>query len=871
MTPTVDLPRTSPHRQTPKQQLAAWFEQQGWRPFRFQRQAWNAYLSGQSGLIHATTGTGKTYAAWLGSILEWLSERGTQPTQEPPPRTRKKTGPQAQGKPRARSQSPPLRVLWVTPLRALAADTEKALQLPLADFGIPWTLETRTGDTPAAVRARQRKRLPTVLVTTPESLSVLLSRQDAQGQFADLRLVVVDEWHELVGNKRGVQTELALARLRRWRPDLRVWGLSATLGNLQQALEVLLGQEPTTISLQSAPPGKPVVSAATDCPLISGGPRKDYVVETLIPDEMERFPWAGHLGSRMVRQVLPVIHSAQSSLVFTNTRFQAESWYRSLLEANPNWAGRLALHHGSLDQETRCWVESALANSELLAVVCTSSLDLGVDFRPVDRVLQVGSPKGVARLLQRAGRSGHQPGVPSRITCVPTHAFELVEFAAAREAIITGQLEARTPLMAPLDVLAQHLVTVAAAGGFRSQDLLAEVRQTSTYSRLKEEDWNWVLDFVSRGGQALAAYPEYQRVALVDDCYQITSESIARRHRLSIGTITSDASLMVQYRGGPRIGTIEENFAAKLSPGDVFVFGGKTLETVRIHDMTVWVKKAKSRSGLIPRWWGGRMPLSTKLAAGVRAKLEQASGGVYVGPEMQAVRPVLELQQRLSHLPAADELLIEQVTTREGHHLFVFPFEGRLVHEGLATVLAHRLSRQQPISFSLTANDYGIELLSADRVSLQTAIEGGLFRVDRLAQDIQEGLNSVEMARRQFREIARVAGLVFPGFPGSGKTAKQLQASAGLLFDVFRNYDAENRLLQQAYQEVLERQLEHSRLAQTLQRLEGSRMILKQPERPTPLAFPLLVDRLRERLSSEKLADRVRRMQVSLERAAQKH
>jgi ATP-dependent helicase Lhr and Lhr-like helicase len=805
----------------------AWFRSRGWDPFDFQREVWDAYRNGESGLVHAATGTGKTYAAWMGPVLEALGEGDGDPA----------------------GKAPPLRVLWITPLRALAADTAEALRAPIDDLGLPWTLETRTGDTAASVRARQRTRLPTALVTTPESLSLFLARADAESLFRHLRLVVVDEWHELMGTKRGVQTELCLARLRRWRPELRAWGLSATLGNTPEAMETLL-------------------RAGDEGRLVRGLVPKEIVIDSLIPETTERFPWAGHLGTHMLPQVVEAIEEGETAILFTNTRSQTEIWYQSLLQARPDWAGRIALHHGSLDRKRRDWVENGLRDGSLRCVVATSSLDLGVDFTPVDRVLQVGSPKGVARLLQRAGRSGHRPGVPSRVTCVPTHAFQLVEVAAARDAVAAGRIESRLPVERPLDLLSQHLVTIALGGGFREKEMLAEIRSTQAYRELDDEEWGWVLDFITRGGPALRAYPEYARVVVDDGVYRVEDRTIARRHRMSIGTIVSDAAIQVRYLKGASLGTVEESFVARLRPGDRFVFAGRPLEFVRVRDMVAWVRRARSTRGFIPRWMGARMPLSTELAEAVRAKLEEARNGIYAGPEMEAVRPILELQARWSAIPARDELLIERTETREGHHIWLFPFDGRLVHEGLAALIGYRISRIAPITFTMAMDDYGIELLSEERAPLDEALATGLFSTENLLDDIHASLNATEMARRQFREIARVAGLIFQGYPGQGKSAKQLQASSGLFFDVFARYDPDNLLLGQAHREVLERQLERSRLGRTLERLAGSKVRVMECERPTPLAFPILVDRTRERVSSEKLADRVRRMQVQLERAA---
>jgi ATP-dependent Lhr-like helicase len=751
-----------------------------------------------------------------------------------------------------RAATAPLRALWITPLRALAADTLESLAAPVHDLGIPWSLESRTGDTSATVRARQSRKLPTALVTTPESFTLLLTRPDVAALFGDLRAVIVDEWHELMGTKRGVQTELALARIRTLAPSARIWGLSATIGNLTAARDALLG----------------IGATGKHGPIVRGAETKPIVVDALIPPVVERFPWAGHLGTQLVPQVVDAIERARSTIVFTNTRSQTEIWYQAILTERPDWAGTIALHHGSLDRKTRDWVESAMRAGTLRCVVATSSLDLGVDFTPVDRVLQIGSPKGVARLLQRAGRSGHQPGETSRVTCVPTNALELLEVAAVRDGMESGKIEARLPVERPLDVLAQHLVTVALGGGFVASELLAEVRSTRAYAELADDEWAWALDFVATGGETLSAYPEYARVHVEDGVYTLGPGEQARRHRMSIGTIVSDAQIVVQYLRGGVLGSVEESFAARLTPGTRFFFAGTPLEFVRVRDMRVWVRRAPNTRGAIPRWMGSRLPLSDELAQLLRLRLQEAADGVFRGPELEALRALLVIQGKWSAIPRADELLIERMRSRDGWHLFIYPLEGRLVHEGLAALFAYRMSRLVPITFAMSSNDWGIELLSPTEPPLAEALEGGLLSPERLIDELPASLNAAEMAKRQFREIARVAGLVFPGLPRSGKTARQLQASSGLMFDVFQRYDPENLLLAQAQREVLERQLERSRLGATLQRLSAARVVLTEPKRFTPLSFPLLVDRTRNKVSSEKLADRIARMQLALERAA---
>ncbi|WP_263138847.1 ligase-associated DNA damage response DEXH box helicase [Pseudomonas sp. RIT-PI-AD] len=818
---------------------SSWLAGRGWKPFAFQKEVWAAVKRGESGLLHATTGAGKTYAVWLAAL-----NRFARPT---PALT-------AAGKPRSRKPAAaPLSLIWITPMRALAADTARALEAPLAELDIPWTLGLRTGDTGSAERARQSRKLPSALITTPESLTLLLTRADAREAFGALRMLVVDEWHELLGNKRGVQLQLALARLRAWNPHLIVWGLSATLGNQAHALEVMLPEGG----------GR----------LVQGQTPKDLRVDTLLPDSLERFPWAGHLGLRMLPQVIAELESSATSLVFTNTRSQSEVWYQALLEARPDWAGLIALHHGSLAREVRDWVELGLKEGRLKAVVCTSSLDLGVDFLPVERVLQIGSPKGVARLMQRAGRSGHAPGRPSRVTLVPTHSLEVVEAAAAHDAVAARQIEARHSPHKPLDVLVQHLVSIALGGGFRPQELFAEVRTTWAYRDLSEAEWDWALAFVRHGGHSLTAYPDYRRVEPdADGLWQVPDPRLARRHRMSVGTIVSDASLNVKYwsKGGTggALGSIEEGFIARLRPGDCFLFAGRTLELVRVENMTVYVRRAATRKAAVPRWNGGRMPLSSELADAVVAKLGAAARGEYASAEMRLVRPLLELQQGWSALPDEANLLAEVLKSREGWHLFLYPFAGRHVHLGLASLLAWRLARERPLTFSIAVNDYGLELLSATEVDWSNLLTPALFEAKDLLHDVLASLNAGELARRRFREIARIAGLVFSGFPGANKSARQLQASSGLFFDVFKQYDPDNLLLGQAQEEVLRQELELDRLEQSLARLRERHLLVRPIKRPTPLGFPLLVERFRESMSSEKLADRIARMVRDLERAA---
>lgn len=827
-----------------------WFRGAGWTPFEYQHRAWSAYRRGRDGLIHAPTGTGKTLAAWLGPVMEFLDER---------PRAGRKAG-----RPR-RAGAEPLRVLWLTPMRALAGDTARSLREPVEALGMPWSIELRTGDTTASLRLKQKERLPTALVTTPESLSVLLSHPGAPERFSTLRCVVVDEWHELLGTKRGVLTELLLARLRSIVPGVRVWGVSATIGNLNEAASVLC-------------PG--VAHGGSGPDIIHAELPKRIDVHTIIPSDMERFPWAGHLGLRLADRVVSALEGAGSALLFTNTRSQAELWFRELTRKRPDWIGSIALHHGSLDRALREKVEGRLKSGELRCVVCTSSLDLGVDFSPVEQVIQVGSPKGVARLMQRAGRSGHRPGVPSTVLCVPAHAFELVEFAAARGAVEARDIESRPPIRLALDVLAQHVVSTACAGPFHPNELLREVRSTHAYAHITSTEWGWVMDFVTRGGAALRAYPRFSRVATDGDgrC-SIASDQLAREHRLNIGVISSDLNLTVKVRGGASLGTIEESFVARLAPGDRFVFAGHVLELVHVRGNVASVRRSANRSGIVPRWSGGQMSLSSQLAERVRSLLSRSGEG---GPgghaptlstEVIAARPLLGLQAAWSRVPRDDELLIEFTRTAQGHHVYLFPFAGRSVHEGLGAILARRLTRRSPRSVLVAMNDYGVELTSPTAFDIDEALWRSLLSDESLLGDMIESVNTSEMTRRSFRAVARIAGLIPQGYPsrrtGPSGTARQLRASSDLFYDVFAEFDPANLLLEQARREVLENQLRIDELRRTLRRLGGCRLVLVSTARLTPMAFPLWAESLRtQQVSTERWGEMVRRMVLTLERHA---
>ncbi len=805
-----------------------WYAENQWQVFEYQRDTWNAWHEGRSGLIHSPTGSGKTLAAWLGVVQAALVE------------------------PKVPAG---LQVLWITPLRALAGDTCEQLRAASAALQAGLRIETRTGDTSSTDRSRQKSKPPFALITTPESLSVMLSYADGDKRFSRLHTVVVDEWHELLGSKRGVQLQLCLARLRRQCPGLRVWGVSATLANLPHAMDALIGN-------------------GNNGALIRGVVPKSVVVESIVPRDDQRFRWSGHLGLQLAEQVMAVIAPARSTLVFTNTRAQAELWFQGLLALGTLSVDDIALHHGSLDLKLRQQIESRLRDGQLRCVVCTSSLDLGVDFRPVDQVVQIGSPKGVARLLQRAGRSGHQPGAVSRIVCVPTHAFELVEIAAVRMALAENRIEARVTPDCCLDVLSQHLVTIAMGSGFNADDMFEEVKTAAAFEALTKTQYQWVLDFITRGGQALKGYPQYHRVVDDNGTFRVVSNSVAQKHRMAIGTIVSDAQMSIAFQRGKRLGSTEESFIARLKPGDIFQFAGRYLELVRVRDMTAQVKKATRKRATVPRWRGTQMPISTELADSVLETLNGWRDGTIASPELHSIDSMLHLQQQWSAIPGPDDLLIEFIRTREGYSLFCFPFAGRLAHEGLAMLLAYRLSQQFSITLSLQVNDYGLELQCADPfdqfLSLTEEALRPLFRTEHLIDDVLASINSGEIARRQFRGIARIAGLVFNGYPGKSKSQKQVQASSGLIYDVLENYDADNLLLDQARREVLEQQLEMKRIESSLRSIASRTWRIMQPAHLTPLAFPLWAESVQgQTYSSESFRSRVTKMLGTLEKAAQ--
>ena len=824
--------------------IHAWLAAKGHHPFLFQEQTWQEIIQGKSGLVNAPTGCGKTFSVFLGAVINFINDHPDNY------QTNIKNG---------------LQLIWITPLRALAKDIGRAMEEVIVQLGMSWKVGIRNGDTTISDRQKQKRQMPEVLIITPESMHLLLAQKNYPEVFTNLKILAVDEWHELLGSKRGVQVELAVSRIVGVKKKLiqnnsiSIWGISATIGNLQQAKDVLLA----SLKTYDATPGK----------IIKAIIQKNIEIQSIIPDEIEKYPWAGHLGLKLVEKVIPIINNSTTTLIFINTRGMTERWYQALLNVAPELSGAIALHHGSIEQSLRLWVEDNLHTGKLKAVVCTASLDLGVDFRPVDTVIQVGSPKGVARFLQRAGRSGHQPDATSKIYFLPTHSLELVEAAALKEAISQTFIESREPMLLCFDVLAQWLCTLAVSDGFIPDEIFTEIKNTHCYSHITKDEWQELLFFLTAGGAALQQYDEYKKIEVEDGVYRITNRRIAMRHLMHIGTIVSDSMLKVKFLSGGYIGVIEEYFISRLLPGDVFTLAGRNLEFVMIKDMTAIVKKSTSKKSIVPSWNGGRMPLSANLGLMLRKTFDKAfemNGRTLLkkerldNPELSVLKPLFDLQESLSHIPKENELLIEHIETKDGFHLFVYPFEGRLVHEAMAAILAYRISRIMPITFSFAMNDYGFELLSDQPIPVDDTNVYELFSLENLFADIQRSVNSIEMAKRKFRDVAVIGGLIFQGTPGEYVKTKHLQNSASLLFSVFSEYDPKNILLRQAYQEVLDQQMEEVRLRNMLQRIQNGNIVITFPERLTPFCFPLKVDSMRENISSEQLEDRVKKMQAQL-------
>lgn len=792
-----------------------WMADKNISPFKFQVETWKKFGNGYSGMVVAPTGFGKTYSVFLALISDFLNR------------------PEKYGK--------GLKMIWITPLRSLSKDIAKAMQEAIDEIGLDWVVGVRNGDTDPKVRQQQVKNMPEILVATPESLHLLLGQKKHQRFFLDLQTIVIDEWHELLGSKRGVMIELGISQLRKYIPKLKIWGITATIGNLDEAMEVLI----------------PYHVKKTK---ITAKEKKKIDILSVFPDEVEILPWAGHLGHKLADKVVPIILNSNSTIVFTNTRSQSEMWYQLLLDSYPDFAGQIAIHHSSIDAHLRIWIEENLSNGKLKAVVSTSSLDLGIDFKPVDTVIQIGSAKGVARFLQRAGRSGHSPFETSKIYCVPTHSLELIEVSALKEAVKNNVIEPRDPQVLCFDVLVQFLMTLAIGDGFYPDEMFPQIKETFAFQQMTDEEWKNILDFLTIGGKALKSYEEFHKVVIDEDgLYKVTSRRISMLHRMNMGVIVSDAMLKVKFISGGYIGMVEEYFISRLKKEDKFILAGRVLEVAMIKDMTVFVRASKGKA-FAPSYLGGRLPLSSNLGQFLREKLSGALNPKSSEKELKFLHPLLANQEERSHIPEEDEFLVELIKNREGYHLFMYPFEGRLVHEVMAALIAYRISKLAPISFSMAMNDYGFELFSDKQIPLNEDNLEKILTRENLMTDVISSINAAEMARRKFRDIAVISGMVIQNFPGQQRSNKSLQSSAGLIFKVLEDYDPDHFLVRQSYTEVFNMQLQEQRLVEAFKRIEKSKIILKFANSFTPLSFPIKVDSLRQTLSSEDLDSRIKRL-----------
>lgn len=802
-----------------RQKLETWFSAQGFTPSKFQTDTWDAFQQGQSGLVHVPTGSGKTLAAFGGPLSIIEARKG-------------------------------LQVLYLSPLRAVIRDVERAVKDVAQAIDPLILIESRTGDTSSSIRAKQAKRLPDVLLTTPESLSLLLTRPDFQNQVKNLKAIILDEWHELMSSKRGLQVELALSHLLPFAPDARVWALSGTIANLEEAAQTAVGIGRIPV-------------------LVSQPMKREIIIETIVPKNPLALPWTGHLGMRMLPEVLEALDPEISTLVFTNTRSQSEFWFQAILDARPEMAGAIALHHSSLDQKKRLFVEDSVKNGVIKWVICTSSLDLGVDFGLVERVIQIGSAKGVARTLQRAGRANHRPNEPATLFFVPTQAMEVAEMVGLRRAAERAEVEGRPPWKGALDVLEQHLVTCAIGKPIEPDEIYREVVQTVSYQGLERSAFDWVVDHLSNGG-ALQHYSQFKKLIWEEGKLKVATPLIARFHKMSIGTIVSDSTISLFYTNRQKIGNVEERYMARLKAGDKFLFAGKTLEFIMMKDMRAYVKPARGKSTQTPRWLGGKLPISHAVCHELREVLDLAQQDDFsrMKPSEESVlRPLFNTQKQLSSLPLTSQILLEFTRSREGIHAFIFPFEGRLVHEGMAALLGYRLGQLRKGTFGLSINDYGIEILSEDKsFPLQELFEShweDLIEEQNALKQLSQSIQLGEYARRHFREIARVSGLVFQGYHGAEKTAKQMQVSSSLLYDVLLEHEPGNLLLQQAESEVLERQFELTRMLGSLRRVRGLQPLFVKTPKFSPLAFPLVFERMAAKVSSETLGERLEKMKAT--------
>ena len=765
--------------------ITDWFSTRGWSPRRHQLEMVAAAAEGRHALLVAATGSGKTLAGFLPTLSELI------------------TNPDFNS----------LHTLYISPLKALAVDVQRNLLTPVEEMGLPIRIETRTGDTPSEKKARQRVKPPHILLTTPESLSLLLSHEDSLMMFAGLKRIIIDEIHAFANSKRGDLLALSLARLQKLSPGLQRVGLSATIS------------DPDEYRAWLAPYGD--IDAVR---LVEGEAAAEPNLEILIPED--RVPWSGHSGQHAVPQLIEEIGRNRTTLIFCNTRFLAEFIFQKLWDANdPKYS--IGIHHGSLSVEARRKVEGAMARGELRALVCTASLDLGVDWGNVDCVIQMGAPKGSSRLLQRIGRSNHRMDEPSKAILVPGNRFEYLEAQAAYDAVVAGQRDGEDFRPGGLDVLAQHLMGVACAGPFNEAELLDEVQSALPYSGIDAATFHRVIEFVATGGYALKAYDKFRK--LVPDKagnWRLSHPKFAAQHRLNAGIIVDAPMLDVRFRNGRSLGRVEESFAASLRPGDSFIFAGIALEVESIKDLELYVRAAK-RAASIPSYMGARMPLTTHLSERVRGFLTDRASWARFPDD---VREWLEMQDWRSAMPEPGQLLAETFPHGGRHYLVVYPFEGWNAHQSLGMLVTKRMEMRGLKPMGFVANDYALGIWSLEPVTDPAA----LFSADILADEFVEWVENSYLLKRAFREVAIISGLVERNHPGKRKSGRQVTFSTDLIYDVLRKYEPDHLLLQAAWADARSRLTDVGRLGDLLDRAAGT-MLHITLDRVSPMAVPLMV------------------------------
>ena len=806
------------------------FKKNQWEPLPHQIQSWNSFFRGENGIIQLPTGCGKTYAAFMGPLIK-LKEKDI-----------------PEG----------VNILVITPLKALSRDLEKSLLKASEFIDERIKIGIRNGDTSTYEKKKQILRPPNILITTPETLSLLIANKNSKKLFNNLFSIIIDEWHELMGNKRGNQCELSLSWIRALRKDIQIWAMSATLGNIKQAGRIIVGmkgENPT---------------------IIKSDLKKIIELKSIIPKDIGTFSWSGHLGLRSHKFLLEEIEKNKSTLFFTNTRSQSEKWFQCLKFYYPEMNNKIAIHHSSLDKNDRRNVEEGVKCGDIKWVICTSSLDLGVDFQPVEQIVQIGSPKNLARLIQRAGRSSHKPGGKSKLIFMPTNALELIELSAMRRIIYKDIAEEINLPELSFDVLLQHLISLACGSGFDPKIEKENIKNCWSFRNMKDEEWDWCLNFLENGGKCLKAYPKFKKIIKEEQGndnfkYFVSDKNIMRIHKFNIGTITSDKFIIVKFIKGKTIGSLEENFASRLKSGDAFFFAGKILEYVKLKDMILYVKRSNKKSSIVPAWVGGQIAISNLLSKNIRKEIsicnQTKSSNKFINDEIKSLKPLLNLQKKLSTIPSEKELLVEIYRGKNFKSIFVFTLEGKFVNEGIAFLLAFRLAKENKNTFSITSNDFGFSLTTSKNYNFSELEDKflELLSINKLEKDLNSAINFSELTKKRFKNIAQISGLVNNHNPSTLKKTNQLQISSNLLFDVFTKYESNHLLIKQAFQEVNRDDLESLRIKECLKRISNCRLIFNTIEKPTPFSFPLLVERLRNTLSNESIEERVNKLIKSYE------